>query len=976
MTDDRWLRVKHLFEAAVKQPPPDRSAFLSAAVAGDETLRREVEALLAANRPGSAFTVQWPTASESLLAELRNAFGTMPPVSPSSPGLTAGSRLGNYEIVAPLGVGGMGEVYRAHDARLGRDVAIKILPRAFTTHPERLARFEREARVLAALSHPHIGGIYGIEDTGTAPALVLELVEGPTLADLIKGDGLAVKEALAIGRQIADALSAAHDKGIVHRDLKPANIKVTPSGVVKVLDFGLAKADGEGATPQLAHSPTITVNATSDGIILGTAAYMSPEQTRGKPVDKRADIWAFGCVLYETLTGQRAFHRETVSDTMAAILEREPDWRRLPSSTPASVRHLLRRCLEKEVSRRLRDIGDACLELDDASGRFASRSLIRRGLDFARERQSLAVVGIFAASIALIVGLVWRTWDARLGAPGRVQPTFTQITSQPGLEWFPSLSPDGKWVVYGGDAEGNRDIFLQSTTGQTPINLTADSNDDDDQPSFSRDGERIAFRSSRAGGGIFVMGRTGEAVRRLTRRGFKPTWSPDGREIAFTSENADLDPQNTLGLSSLWVVDVASGEERQLGSVDAVLPSWSPHGHRIAYTTRGAIAGSTRLDIGTVDRSGANPVAVTTDGSLNWNPVWAPDGQHLYFVSGRGGPVNLWRVSIDEASGKTAGPPEAVITPSPFAAHIAISADGTRIAYSSILRSRNIQKLPIDPATGDRRGEPTWVTTGSRLWANPDPSPDGKWVVFYSSVQPEGHLYVARTDGTGLRQLTSEAEPIDRMPRWSPDGQWIAFHSIRGKDQYLWKIRPDGSERQQLSPLADAIYPAWSPDGSRIAVLMAAGIGHSENNVYTFDPHRPWNAQKPETISPPADSPDEFVVNAWSPDGAQLAGQAGLAARGILTYSLRTRRFDRLTDFGGYPVWLPDGRQLMFVSAGRDFHVVDTRSRRVRKVFSVERDIIGPPQLTREGREAFFSRRVTEGDIWLLTFSAATLSGQ
>jgi Tol biopolymer transport system component len=534
------------------------------------------------------------------------------------------------------------------------------------------------------------------------------------------------------------------------------------------------------------------------------------------------------------------------------------------------------------------------------------------------------------------------------------------------------LSPDGKWIVYGGDGEGNRDIFLQSTTGQTPINLTADSMDDDDQPAFSPDGERIAFRSSRDGGGIFMMGRTGEAVRRLTRRGFKPAWSPDGREIAFTSENADLDPQNTLGLSSLWAVNVMSGEERQIGKVDAVLPSWSPHGRRIAYTTRGAIAGSTRLDVWTVDRTGANPVAVTADGAANWNPVWSPDGKQVYFVSGRGGPINLWRVPIDETTGKTTGPPEAVITPSPFVAHITIAADGTRIAYSSILRNRNIQRLQIDPASGASRGEPTWITTGSRLWANPDPSPDGKSVVFYSSVQPEGDLFIARTDGTGVRQLTSGPQSINRMPRWSPDGKWIAFHSIGGKDQYLWKIRPDGSDRQQLSPLADAIYPAWSPDGSRVAVLMAAGLGHSENDVYIFDPNRPWKNQDPEIVHPPADSPDEFVVNAWSPDGQQLAGQAGIGAHGVLTYSLQSHKFDRLTDFGGYPVWLPDSRQLMFVSSGHDFYVIDTRSKKVRRVFSVQRDIIGPPQLTRDGRQAYFSRRVTEGDIWLLTLNAPT----
>ena len=971
MTDDRWLRVKQLFEAALEQPPSERSAFVSAAVAGDEALRRDVEGLLAADIAGASLSELWPVASESLLAELRGASSTMRLDNPTSLGLTAGSRLGNYDVIAPLGAGGMGEVYRARDARLGRDVAIKILPPAFTTTPERLARFEREARMLAALNHPHIAGIYGIVETGTAPALVLELVEGPTLADRITAGRLRVEEALTIGRQIADALSAAHDKGIVHRDLKPANVKVTPSGVVKVLDFGLAKADGEGVTPELADSPTITVSGSGSGIILGTAAYMSPDQARGRSVDKRSDIWAFGCVLYEMLTGRKAFDRETVADTTAAILEREPNWRMLPATTPITVRRLLQRCLEKDVNKRLRDLGDACLELDDAIGRFGSRSFPRRLFEFGREQRWAAVAAIISVSIALLVGLSWRTWGSSPGTGELVQPLFTQITSQSGLEWFPSLSPDGKWVVYGGNIEGNRDIFLQSTTGQTPINLTADSTDDDDQPAFSPDGERIAFRSNRDGGGIFVMGRTGEAVRRLTRRGFKPTWSADGRELAFTTENADLDPQNTLGLSSLWVINVASGEERQLGNIDAVLPSWSPHGQRIAYTTRGAIAGSTRLDIWTVDRSGANAVAVTTDGAQNWNPVWAPDGRHLYFASGRGGPINLWRIPIDEASGRTSGPPEALITPSPFVAHIAISADGTRIAYSSILRSRNIQKLVIDPATGTPRGEPTWITSGSRLWANPDPSPDRKWVVFYSSVQPEGDLYVARTDGTGLRQLTSGADPIDRMPRWSPDGQWIAFHSIRGKDQYLWKIRPDGSDLQQLSPLPDAIYPVWSPDGSRIAVLMAAGIGHPENNVYILDPARSWTDQKPEIIPPPAGSPDEFVVNAWSPDGSQLAGQAGLAARGIITYSLRSRSFERLTDFGGYPVWLPDSRHVMFVSGGRDFHVVNVRSRKVEKVFSVQGDIIGPPQLTRDGREAYFSRRVTEGDIWLLTLSAS-----
>jgi len=251
----------------------------------------------------------------------------------------------------------MGEVYRARDSTLGRDVAIKILPRAFTNDPERLARFEREARMLAAFNHPHIGAIYGVEEGDGLRALVLELVDGQTLAERILPGRVALPEALTIARQIADALDAAHEKGVIHRDLKPANVKITSAGVVKVLDFGLAKAAaGDGSGPDMSQSPTLTIGGTREGVILGTAAYMSPEQARGKPVDKRTDIWAFGCVLYEMLTGRATFAGDTVSDTIAAILEREPDWRALPADTPPSVRRLLQRCLDKDRTRRLHGI--------------------------------------------------------------------------------------------------------------------------------------------------------------------------------------------------------------------------------------------------------------------------------------------------------------------------------------------------------------------------------------------------------------------------------------------------------------------------------------------------------------------------------------------------------------------------------------------------------------------------------------------
>src|SRR5262245_5575109 len=360
MTSDRWARVERLYHAALAHDAGERAAFLREACADDDSLRGDVESLLA--QPVSGDFVAAP--AMALAAEL---------VSRSETRLLSGRRFGVYQILGLLGAGGMGEVYRARDTRLGRDVAIKILPRAFTAHPDRLARFEREARVLASLNHPHIAAIHGIEDASIdagqpVRALILELAEGETLAERIARagtKGVPLTEALDIARQIADALDAAHQKGIVHRDLKPANIKITPQGVVKVLDFGLAKLEAVGAGEEFTDAPTLTVNDTREGLVIGTAAYMSPEQARGKATDKRTDVWAFGCVLYEMLTGCRAFPAETATEILAAILERKVDWTKLPSSTPSNVRSVLRRTLEKDPRRRLHDIADARIELED-----------------------------------------------------------------------------------------------------------------------------------------------------------------------------------------------------------------------------------------------------------------------------------------------------------------------------------------------------------------------------------------------------------------------------------------------------------------------------------------------------------------------------------------------------------------------------------------------------------------------------------
>jgi eukaryotic-like serine/threonine-protein kinase len=397
--------------------------------------------------------------------------------------LSAGTLLGTYEILALIGTGGMGEVYRARDTRLKRDVAIKVLPTAWAHDSDRLARFHREAELLATLNHPNIAAIYGFEEANGVKALVLELVEGPTLADRLMRP-LTLREAVSTARQIAEALDAAHERGIVHRDLKPANIKVRQDGAVKVLDFGLAKAL-EPAVMDAKSSPTMTNPAvTGAGVILGTAAYMSPEQARGQTIDRRTDIWAFGCILYEMLVGRTAFAGETVADTIGAILDRQPDWSVLPPSTPAGVRSLLRRCLQKDRKQRLRDIGDVRHQLDDLDVNIPPATLMSGGSGRVPTLAGVAVVVVVAAATALWALTRERAPAASSSTGSAVQ--LTRVTSDASFSTDPAISRDGSLVVYASDraATGQLDLWLQRTSGGQALRLTDDPADDR-APAFS-----------------------------------------------------------------------------------------------------------------------------------------------------------------------------------------------------------------------------------------------------------------------------------------------------------------------------------------------------------------------------------------------------------------------------------------------------------------------------------------------------------
>ena len=602
--------------------------------------------------------------------------------------LSAGSRFGSYEIVGALGAGGMGEVYRARDIRLHRDVAIKVLPAAVAADADRLARFEREAQMLAALNHPRSARFTVCSMERRFRRWCLELVDGPTLADRIAQGPLAIDEAQPVARQIAEALEAAHEAGIVHRDLKPANIKLRPDGTVKVLDFGLAKAlDGaSGSSTDPTNSPTLTALGTKVGLILGTAAYMSPEQARGRTVDKRADIWAFGAVLWEMLTGRRLFDGETISDTLAAVLTKTPDLTVLPPTTPGPLRHLISRCLERDPKLRLRDIGEARVVLTGDLRPQPTES------PRPRARQRLVTTGIVAAIVAGFV-LAFLAGRQR-AAPAAAVPvtTFTQVTDRPSIERQPSISPDGRTVVFVGDERGNDDLYLVRVGGRNVVPLTADSDADETTPSFSPDGTRIAFRSERGGGGIFIMDATGESVRRLTDSGFDPDWSPDGTALIVAGEPV-VDPMSRVSISAIWVVTVAKGEKRQVFAGDAVGPRWSPSGNRIAYWSRNHQ--TTQRDVFTVAADGSQaPVPVTSDAAVDWSPTWSPDGRYIYFASNRGGTMNLWRVPIDEVTGQTLGIFEPVTTPSAWSGGYDFSADGRQLVFAVVNEQATIRPSP------------------------------------------------------------------------------------------------------------------------------------------------------------------------------------------------------------------------------------------------------------------------------------------
>jgi len=959
---DRWSRADELLDAALDQPAGLREAWIRQACGADAELRRRVLRLL--------------ELAERDDDDLRPRGALSGPLWEQSPDpdtgaepaeLAPGQVVGPYRIVGLLGRGGMGYVYEAEDPRLGRRLALKVLPPELDS-AERRHRFEQEARSIAALNHPNIVHVYAVEQAEGLRFIAMERVDGRTLSELIPPGGLPLPRLLELAIPLAGALAAAHDRGVIHRDLKPSNVMVTADGHVKVLDFGLAKLRKE-APAGTGHFET------REGHVLGTVSHMSPEQAEGLEADPRTDVFSLGVTLFEMSTGRLPFAGGSAASIITSILrDTPPSVTDLNPRLPRDLARIVRRCLSKDRGRRYQTALDVRNDLDELRLALATGEVAPwRG----RSRWPAALVAVAGVGFALATFRLLQAPPPPVPPP--VDGTFAPLTSAPGPELFPSLSPDGRFVAYSARAESDWDVFLLRAEGQRPINLTAGSGADDVQPAFSPDGERIAFRSSREGGGLFVMGATGEFLRRVADLGWNPTWAPDGSEIAFSTQPVFDTPLDRPSRGELWAVKLDGGVTRRISTGDAVQPSWSPHGHRVAYW--GLVAGGSRRDIWTVAASGGEPEPVTRDEAVDWSPAWSPDGEHLYFSSDRGGSMNLWRVAIDERSGRVKGEPERVTAPSSFAHHAGFSRDGSRMAYVSADADQELRRIRFDASAGRVAGEPEAVARDLRRASFPDVSPDGEWVV-YSRTEPQEDLLISRLDGQSRRALTDD--PFrDRRPRFSPDGTRIAFYSNRGGNYEIWTIARDGSGLRQLTAdpgRRNARYPAWSPDGARLLFSREGVTGEIVDAG--GEPGSPVRGALPAYD---ADG-GYFEAFSWSPNGRWIAGtlvSAGAIRGGIAVYDLEEEAYAQLTDFGTLPEWLPDSRRLVFQgrlvsgdASSRDYpgdegvFLVDRESSEVREIVGTPGESLAYPIVSPDGRWLVYARTVARSDVWTLSVLA------
>ena len=814
--------------------------------------------------------------------------------------MTIGTKLGRYRITGKLGEGGMGQVFRADDERLHRQVAIKVLPPEMARDPERLARMEREAQTLAQLEHPNVAAIYGLEeatpDGEPAPVrfLVMQLVEGETLGTRIDAGRVPLQETLQIGLQIARALEAAHDKGIVHRDLKPANIVLSSDGKVKLLDFGLAKAyagDSSGSSPSISSSPT-AMEATKAGMILGTAGYMSPEQARGKEIDRRTDVWAFGCVLYEMLTGQRLFHGETVTDVLGAIIHREPDWEALPKETPRPIRTLLRRCLRKDVSRRMQAIGDARVAIEEYLENPGAGEAVPQVLAPAATWTRFVPWALFAA--AAIAAIAFALTGRGTPPAAQVSRFNVEIGDDPvfgGQGSSIAVSADGSRVAIVQDTADGRRLSVRAIDQLAGTVLAEEGNPYN--PFFSPDGQWIGYVTTTALRKVPASGGTALTLAEINR-GRGATWTSDDTII--------LAPSPTSGLSR---VPAAGGEltplttlDEKRGEVTHRWPQYLPGHDAVIFTAHTASGGFDSASIEALNLKTGERKTVYRGGSYG---RYIPTG-HLLFVNRD----TIFAVPFDANRLEVTG------SPAPVAQGVSYSSGegGAQFDVSAnglfVFRSGS-SAAPVYPALWvDARGESTPLWEGERSYAEPHISPDGTKVAFMVYADNNWDVWVYDRVRQVSTRLTFD-DGLDGPPVWSPDSRYIAYSSNREGEINIYRKRADGSgEPDRITESKDSQYVSnWSNDGKYL--LFSPQVNGTDLWTVPLDGDR-----KPELFLS-----TEFVENegAFSPDGRWIAYQSNESGR--LEIYVRPFRgaggkWQVSEGGGGYPRWAGDGRQLFF----------------------------------------------------------------
>ena len=864
-TDARWQRVNEVFHAALARPSAEREAFIAAVCADDAPLRTEVQSLLAAHDAAHTFV---PSTS-----------------------LPVGARLGDYEVTSFLAAGGMGEVYRARDTKLGRQAALKILPASLVLDRERRARFEREARLLASLNHPNIATIYGIVERDGVSALALELVEGETLADRILRGGLPLAEAIRIATQIADALDASHEKGVVHRDLKPSNIAIDAAGTVKLLDFGLAKTLSEDAS----YLDVQTIDATREGLVIGTAAYMSPEQARGQRIDKRTDIWAFGCVLFELLTGRTPFTGTTVPDIIAAILQQEPDWTCVPAATPAHVRHVLHRCFEKDLKLRYRDIADARADLcaPVVAPPSAAGSPLRRRLIWVVA--ALLAVGLSAGAIGWwLHSRPESLTDSPAVRADLVLPAGTELEVGFG---FGALSPDGRLVVLVGRTPVGEKLFVRTLS--TGVVRELPGTEGAQLPFWSPDSASVAFFSSGRLQRIDLAAGTPVVIANAPTGGRGGSWNRDGVII-----------YNAVNDGPILRVDATGGAATPLTRVETSqtenshrYPVFLPDGHHFVFFVRADDRARQGIYLSSLEQPTRKVQLVRTEFS----------GAYVSLRDGRG--YLLWlrdtvivAQQLDASAERLVGEPHTIVdgiegtpnAPSPVSA----SSDGT-LLYGS----RPVPQYQV--MVYSREGRPLDTIGTAERYTMLALSPDGRRLALSRDAPDGSDVWVLELSREIPTRVTSNHQ-VTQVTSWSPDGQRLVYNSGAPPNLFVTDATGIGVEQRLSASRSSQGFAHWSPDGRHIMFAATsndpASSTRTDLQVFDIDQHH---------VTSYLATPSTETNGRFSPNGewiAYISDESGRDELYVQSFPIGRGKWRLSMNGAASPRWRRDGQELFFVA--------------------------------------------------------------